>query len=650
MRFLISLLLFITCLPAQTVLVLTDEPGSWADIFDSVGMSVRDASDVPPAVAREQVQAGAVGIVEGASPIAEAFGVRAGAKKVVVRSVLDTRAPGLGMIWEKAQPLPVFDLPPDAKIFAKERWTGAPLMAGFRRGKGAVLWVATKPGVRGYERFPYVLQALVDLGLRPPLVSNRLWAFFDSSYRTRVDLDYFAEKWRRAGIAALHVAAWHFNEPDPERDAYLRKLIEACHKRAILVYAWVELPHVSEQFWRDHQDWREKTALLQDAHLDWRKLMNLQNPDCFRAVAAATHALVNRFDWDGVNLAELYFESLEGVANPARFTPMNNEVRRAYEAHAGVDPLTLFEAGPAADSPQMTAFLEWRAALAKAMQAQWLAELEKARARKPDLHIVLTHVDDRFDTRMRQLVGADAAAVLPMLGQHDFDFLIEDPATVWHLGPERYAEIAKRYAELTPRREKLAIDINIVERYQDVYPTKQQTGVELLQLVQVSSKAFDRVALYFENSIGKPDWDLLPSAGAVPKRYSRSGDKVVVESKNGLGVRWSGPAKVNGRPWPVGSDDVVWLPGGSFVVEPGSGPVRNRIVDFNGDLKAAFSSPSGVELSYQSGSRALAALNGPIKRMLVDGVEQRPAMVNDRVIALPRGQHLVSIEFEAMQP
>ena len=66
-------------------------------------------------------------------------------------------------------------------------------MAGLKRGAGSVLWLATKPGVRGYERFPYVLQALADLGLQPPLRSNRLWAFFDSSYRSRVDLDYFAD-------------------------------------------------------------------------------------------------------------------------------------------------------------------------------------------------------------------------------------------------------------------------------------------------------------------------------------------------------------------------------------------------------------------------------------------------------------------------
>ena len=97
--------------------------------------------------------------------------------------------------------------------------------------------------------------------------------------------------------------------------------------------------------------------------------------------------------------------------------------------------------------------------------------------------MVLTHVDDRFDTRMHDLIGADAARVLPLLDQHDFTFLIEDPATIWNLGPQRYPQIAARYQPLTSHSNRLAIDINIVERYQDVYPTKQQTGTELFQLV-----------------------------------------------------------------------------------------------------------------------------------------------------------------------
>ena len=98
------------------------------------------------------------------------------------------------------------------------------------------MWSALSPGRIGYERFPYLIHALTDLGVEPPFRGSRLWAFFDYSYRTRVDVDYFARHWRESGISALHVAAWHFYDPDEERDAYLRRLIAACHREGVMVY------------------------------------------------------------------------------------------------------------------------------------------------------------------------------------------------------------------------------------------------------------------------------------------------------------------------------------------------------------------------------------------------------------------------------
>ena len=117
---------------------------------------------------------------------------------------------------------------------------------------------------------------------------------------------------------------------------------------------------------------------------------------------------------------------------------------------------------------------------------------------------MLTHVDDRFPIRRcAEKIGADASRLLPLLQQHDFTFLIEDPATIWNLGPQRYpCQIAARYAALTPARDKLAIDINVVDRYQDVYPTKQQTVVSsCFNCLHTAASAFARVAVYFENSI-----------------------------------------------------------------------------------------------------------------------------------------------------
>jgi hypothetical protein len=496
------------------------------------------------------------------------------------------------------------------------------MSAGFRRDGRAVVWVAAPPD----GRFPYLPQALCDLGAAPSFRGDRLWAFFDSAYRSRADSDYLAARWRRAGIAALHVAAWHFFEPDRQQDEYLVTLIRACHRQGILVYAWFELPHVSEKFWADHPEWREKTAILQDARLDWRKLMNLANRDCFRAVSAGVRQLAARFDWDGLNLAELYFESLEGAANPARFTPMNPDVRGAFRAKTGSDPIDRF---------QNRAFLDFRSDLAFRMQQEWLAQLEEIRRSKPYLDLVLTHVDDRFDSGMRDAIGADAARVLPLLDKHAFTFLIEDPATVWNLGAGRYRTIAERYAPLTPHHEKLAIDLNIVERYQDVYPTKQQTGSELFEMLHSAAANFGRVALYFESSLLPPDLPLLPAASATTRLP--------------YGIPWKGPATVDGAAWPAADGDTVWLPAGPHKVAPAAAAAGPHLLRLTADLKSArYSAPSAIEFSYEASARAIAILDRRPLHISVDGSPSTPQLAAPQTVLLPPGRHTVVIRISGM--
>ncbi|MDP9170190.1 MAG: family 10 glycosylhydrolase, partial [Acidobacteriota bacterium] len=527
-----------------TFAVLGPQAGAWPLILSAAGHIPAPAASAEifvapagtPAAAdwQTKVKNGSALILEGASPLAASFGFRARLDTVSVIHLTDVHNPALPVIWSKAVEMPQTDIPPAARVFAQDRWTSAPIVAGYRLGAGAVLWVGTTPGQNGYERFPYLMQSLADLGFEPSIRSSRLWAFFDYSYRARADTDYLAERWRKAGISALHVASWHFYDVNAERDDYLKKLVEACHRHGILVYAWVELPHVSEKFWADHPKWREQTATLQDAQLDWRKLMNLQNPECTAAIRTGLKQMMDRFDWDGVNLAELYFESLEGAGNPARFTPMNADVRAQFQAEAGWDPIAIW--AKRNDAASLRQFLDFRAGLVRRMQGEWLSAVESM---KPGLDIVLTHVDDRFDTGMKDSIGADAASALPLLDRHAFSFLIEDPATVWNLGPQRYPEIAKRYLPLTTHTEKLAIDINIVDRYQDVYPTRQQTGTELFELVHLASTAFPRVALYFENSILPPDVAMLAASSAVVTRYSTEGRRLSVDSPQGVELVWT---------------------------------------------------------------------------------------------------------------
>jgi len=623
-------------------------PAAWTKILGSVGIQ-RATSDPTIVVAGSSAKSGSAAltaahmlILEGDSAAARSLGIVLQKDKVTVRQMVDSHAPKMQIIWE--QPAEIFkaQLPEGFTVYAAERWQGAPLLAGKQTAHGAILWMATAPGLSGIERYPYLVHALVDLGLDLPLHATTLWAFFDSSYRIRADADYLARRWREAGVGILHVAAWHTMEADPVQDEYLARLIRACHRNAILVYAWLELPHVSEKFWADHPEWREKTAAGQDAQLDWRKLMNLQNNDCRAATAKQIDGLLNRFDWDGVNLAELYFESLEGASNPARFTPMNDNVRADYKKQTGIDPKSLL--APGARAEDLRRFLDYRAGLASNLQAQWLDEIEKMRADKPYLDIVLTHIDDRFEPGIRDALGADIARSLPLIQARKSTLLVEDPATLWNLGPERYSKLAEQYRALTPDRGHLAVDINVVERYQDVYPTKKQTGVELLELVHEAAVSFSRVALYFENSLEKQDLALLPAAANTASAAIDGAGVLTLDAAQPTRVSWQGAVEMDGKLWPVQNARTILAPAGKHTFEASALESGVSIADFNGDIRSAQGGSGRADISYASKSRAIAVFGSVVSRVEVDGAPFLDAKAGERLnsVLLPAGEHRVS--------
>ena len=614
---------------------------AWAKILGSVGIERANSNSyivVEGAAAREDSARLALAhilILQGDSPAGRSLGILPQKERVTVRQIVDKHGPQMQIIWEQAAEIAKTHLPEGFSVYATERWKGVPVLAGKRTENGAVLWMATEPGLSGMERYPYLLQALVDLGLDLPLHATNLWAFFDSSYRIRADVDYLARRWRAAGVSVLHVAAWHNMEPDAAQDEYMARLIQACHRNAILVYAWLELPHVSEKFWAEHPEWREKTGVGQDAQLDWRKLMNLQNKDCSAAVGTEIAELLKRFDWDGVNLAELYFESLEGADNPARFTPMNDDVRRDYKKLSGNDPKALLD--PRAPAAELRKFLDYRAGLASNLQAKWLDEMEKARAQKPYLDIVLTHIDDRFEPGIRDALGADVARSLPLIEARKITLLVEDPATLWNLGAERYAKLAEEYRALTPDQAHLAVDINVVERYQDVYPTKKQTGVELLELVHEAAVSFSRVALYFENSLEKQDLRLLPAAANTASAQVDSGGVLTVDSKLPTRVDWTGTAEMDGKLWPVQNTRTILAPSGKHRFEASAFQPGVVIADFNGEIRSAVGAADRADVSYFSKSRAVAVLGNAVRRVEVDGVKF--AGPTEGSVVLPAGEH-----------
>ena len=124
-----------------------DDPGSWPAILSSIGLTAASGGPANLVVVRnvaprsvpqwiQRIEQGEMVVLEGESDLAQALGFVAGKKHVVVRSIVDNRAPKLAIVWETGTDVPVFAVPKDARIFAYERWEGAPLVASVRRGSG----------------------------------------------------------------------------------------------------------------------------------------------------------------------------------------------------------------------------------------------------------------------------------------------------------------------------------------------------------------------------------------------------------------------------------------------------------------------------------------------------------------------------------
>ncbi|MBV9083219.1 MAG: hypothetical protein JOZ62_11115, partial [Acidobacteriaceae bacterium] len=222
--------------------------------------------------------------------------------------------------------------------------------------------------------------------------------------------------------------------------------------------------------------------------------------------------------------------------------------------------------------------------------------------------------------------------------------LVEDPATIWNLGPERYSKLAEKYRELKPEMRNVGVDINVVERYKDVYTTKKQTGVELLELVHQAAVSFGHVALYFENSIEKQDLPLLPAAAAAATVNAHGPDEIDIEAAAPTRVAWQGPVEIDGKPWPVQDARYVLAPAGKHRISTGISAPPVKISDFNGEIRFAVASDKRVDVSYVSHSRAIASLASPVTSVDVDGAPfWKPAAGDSsQVLVLPAGEHIVT--------
>jgi hypothetical protein len=602
------------------------------------------------------VERGALLISEGVTPLTEQLGFRSG-KTIPVQYLQEAAYPDVEISWETAIPVSSLQAPNNAIVLNRERASGEPMVSLLTYGRGGCLLFAVEfdsGNGEGYARFPYFHQELRRAGIQFPFRSERLSALFDYAYRVDQDPDVLARDWRNTGIQALHVGAWDYFGGNKKAEAYLPRLIQACHRNGILVYAWLEFPHVSLEFWSKHPEWREKTATGSDAHVDWRYLMNVNDPECFNAIVKELERFLRRFELDGVNLAELYFDSTSGPEKPDGFTPMNALVRAEYRQQYGIDPLDYFKPTSALywkRAPrEWKKFVDYRVKLETKLNERFLQACSQLRsAIRPSLDLVVTYVDNIADPSMREAVGADVTEMFALLDKYDFTLVLEDPGTVWALGPRRYAQLATTYATLTRNSHRLGIDINIVERDDGTHPTLKQTGSEFLELFYFAGRHFTTVMAYAEHTMLSQDAELLSSALATNAQGKQENAGIRIYSPNPVvyrsGIKMGG-FRVDGKPWPHADGEEVRLPGGSHLVSADDSDYAKcpKLVRLNGDiLHAEYAARNIIVFAYTASHPAIAIFSQVPKTVRTD--KGSPVDSKAEWVMLPSGSHEVRVIF-----
>ena len=605
-------------------------------------------------------------ILEKESELASRIGIQPIGEEKPVTDVQDEYYPQVVIRWKQKGLYRNFKTPIGSVTYYSEKDTKDPIVVGGEYMEGNYLFFADTFDPltsEGYGRFPYFCDLLQrQFGLWPLVRNETAEVYFEPGDREDVSIEDLVKMWKQNGFHTIYAAGWHVY---PEWTYDYGRLIELAHENAMLVYLWLELPNVNQKFWNDHPGWREITVTGREAVVDWRHLMALTVDSCKQAAMEEIAGLIGEFDWDGINLAELYFESADGPERPDVFTPMHGSVRKAFAAQSGFDPIELFNQ----NSPHFwkrnrgdwEKFQEYRKQAVVDLHRDFLAFLHRTKiGQKKDLEIVVTVVDNLVAKKTGEYTATDTRRLLALGKTLPFVLQIEDPQELWHFGPDRYRNLSGTYRAMQTGGEFI-LDVNVVP-FRDwnisLAPTRQPTGMELSQLIRGALQDSNRVALYSESSIYEVDLPWIAyTLGShseeilSPTRWEiNSTNKVVlyVDPKQHRNIR------VNGSLWPACWKGKVILPSGHHVIEP-IRPIeefRNtftesaRIVDMSGNLRACRMVRQGLELSYNASVSNYLTVNERPRNVIVDGKPYSAGIqqgIPGFTIQLPAGTHSARI-------
>lgn len=604
----------------------------------------------------ESVRSGLAIITWGQSSISESLGINFPGDKGKIDGYTWIGKSDTPILFEEPLEYELFASEESLKVLAEDAAKG-PVMVSGSYGSGSFIYsgipVAREDGL-GYEYFPFLMEAVKgQLGMAPAFARDDLALYVDADYHKEESPAELAEKIKSYGVDQINLSAWY--SPEDHGNIY-RGIIEECHKRGISVFAWFELPYVSMDFWDEHPEWREKTASGEDAHIDWRRLMALSDPEALEAIKEYTGDIIMGFDWDGADIAEIYFESPgAGFEDVSKFTPMSDSFRNSFLEKHGVDPIKAFDKHSIYywkyNKGMKQKLVEHRVELITRLHEEFLQLCEGVRKEKPYFRTTVTVIDSIADESMREEIGVDADAIAALQDKYNFLLQIEDPFTLWNLGPDRYKVIGEAYRNIISEENELSIDINVIDRMGEVYPTSKQRGVELYQLINNAGRYTDKVILYSLATLEEDDMELVPystacdiSVGKITEDdYATMADKRFIWRTDTSGKTFL----IDGKRWPFVSARGIIIPGGEHKLEVQHTENDSEffIESVNGEISDV-SQDKSISFCYTSKGRFYIVVSRKPSKIEIDGQSFKALSIESHgkyTLCLPNGEHRVKL-------
>ncbi len=618
------------------------------------------------------VEAGGNLVTDCKNNLIQEFGIIFSDSKLKLQYIRDKSYPEESIQWEAGPVVNKFDYTSEDKIFCEDAISGFPVAIGrdYKSGKIIFLNAAFDPLTpKGFSYYPFFMEYVRNfLHVQPIIENHNLEFYFDPGFRTNSDPEELVKQWVKQGVRIIHVAGWHQYQNYTYDYALLIKL---AHANGILVYAWLEPPQVSKKFWDNHPEWREKNYLNQDIHQDeelkasWRYPVALTDKKCFRAAMDEYIGMLKKYDFDGVNVAELNFEAGLGFDDPQLFTPMHPSAVKQFQEIYGYNLKDIFK--PSSGSywrtnqkvkEQVTAF---RVDKIMELHDAFLSEISSFAKSRSGFDVIVTFYDTYFSPELTEYYGASSDNIIELRKKYKFHLQPEDPFNKWTTDPDRYREMGKFYSGKLNDPTDLMLDLNIFKfrSKNDVSPfsTLIQTGLESYQLIAAASAYAQRFTIYSESSCNPQDIPYFTYASSGMVKYKCLENGYQVFSPHSFEIHLPASIKVirvDGVNQTGYRDNHYLIPAGNHTIItdfneiPGfsTHELQPQLLFISGNLLKVEYLMQTILFSYESEERTLASLNYIPTSIKVDGKNYTIEVLSGNdcfTIMLPAGKHQVEI-------